>query len=83
MRGLELAFSAKNTQIRRMTAQAIISSIQKLPSRERRKVYAWVDKKLAASEDELDRKAVAEARAEIAAGAKPRPFEEVCREMWL
>ncbi|MGA2052991.1 MAG: hypothetical protein ABSH19_06750 [Opitutales bacterium] len=66
-----------------MTAQAIISRIQKLPSRERRKVYAWVDRELAARENELDRKAVAEARAEMAAGVKPRPFEEVCREMGL
>jgi hypothetical protein len=66
-----------------MTAQAIISRIEKLPNRERRKVFAWVDKKLAASEDELDRKAVDEAKAEIAAGAKPRPFDEVCREMRL
>jgi hypothetical protein len=66
-----------------MTAQAVISSIEKLPSRERRKVYTWVDRKLAEQEDKLDRIAVAEAKAEIAAGAKPRPFAEVCREMGL
>jgi len=66
-----------------MTAQAVIHSIEKLPRRERSKVYAWVDRKLAAREDELDLQAVAEAKAEIAAGAKPRPFEDVCREMGL
>jgi len=66
-----------------MTAQAVISSIEKLPSRERRKVYTWVDRKLAEQEDKLDRIAVAESKAEIAAGAKPRPFAEVCREMGL
>ncbi len=66
-----------------MTARAVIDRIQKLPSRERRKVFAWVDKELAAREDALDRKAVAEAKAEIATGAKPRAFEEVCREMGL
>ena len=66
-----------------MTAQAIISSIKKLPSRERRKVLAWADRELAVREDQLDRKAVAEAKAEMAAGAKPRPFGEVCREMGI
>jgi len=64
-----------------MTAQAIISSIKKLPSRERRKVLAWADRELAVREDQLDRKGVAEAKAEMAAGAKARPFAEVCREM--
>jgi len=66
-----------------MTAQAVITRIQKLPTRERRKVLAWVDRKLSAREDALDRKAVTEAKAEIAAGAKPRLFEDVCREMGL
>jgi hypothetical protein len=66
-----------------MSAQAVISRIQKLPSRERRKVFAWVDRELAMREDELDQKAVVEAKAGIAAGAKPRAFEEVCREMGL
>jgi hypothetical protein len=66
-----------------MTARAVISYIQKLPSRERRKVFVWVDKELAAREEKLDRMAAEEAKAEIAAGAKPRPFEEVCREMGL
>jgi hypothetical protein len=66
-----------------MTAQAVISSIKKLPSRERRKVLAWADHELTVREDKLDRKAIAEAKAEMAAGAKARPFAEVCREIGL
>ena len=30
-----------------------------------------------------DRKAIAEAKAEIAAGAKPRLFEDVCKEIGI
>jgi hypothetical protein len=66
-----------------MAAQAVISSIQKLPSRERRKVYTWVDRELAEQEDKIDRDAVLKVKASIAAGEKPVPFEQVCREMGL
>jgi hypothetical protein len=34
-----------------MTARAIIEDIKKLPSREREKVFAWVDRNLAALND--------------------------------
>jgi hypothetical protein len=78
-----LATTGKITYIYPVTAQAIISRIEKLPTRERRKVFAWVDHKLAEREDKIDRQAIAEAKAEIAAGAKPRPFADVCREMGL
>jgi len=35
-----------------MTARAIIEDIQKLPRRERAKVFAWVDRKLGALKDD-------------------------------
>ena len=66
-----------------MTAQAVISRIQKLPSRERRKVYTWVDRKLAALEDELDRKAVLAVKAKIDVGEPTVPWEQVKKEIGL
>ena len=66
-----------------MSAQAVISRIQKLPSRERRKVFAWVDRELAAREDELDRNAALEVKAKIAAGEPTMPWAQVKKEMGL
>ncbi len=66
-----------------MTAQTVISRIEKLPSKERRKVFAWVDRKLAAREDELDRKAADAVKARIAAGEPTNSWGQVKKEIGL
>ena len=55
------------TMLHRMTATHVIHQLEKLPSRERRKVFAYVDSEIARREEIADRKAVAEARKD------PRP----------
>jgi len=46
----------------RMTAIQVIRQLEKLPTRERRKVFAYVDSEIERREEIADRKAVAEAR---------------------
>lgn len=50
-----------------MTALSVIRQLEKLPARERRKVFAYVDTARARGEDAADRKALAEVRRD------PRP----------
>jgi hypothetical protein len=50
-----------------MTATQVIRQLERLPSRERRKVFAYVDAELERREDAADRAALAEARRD------PRP----------
>ena len=45
-----------------MTATTVIRQLEKLPARERRKVFAYVENARALREDAADRKALAEAR---------------------
>ena len=45
-----------------MTATQVIRQLEKLPARERRKVFAYVDSELERREEISDRKAVAEVR---------------------
>ena len=66
-----------------MTAQVVIDRIKKMPSRERGKVLAWADRELARREDELDRKAVMEVKARIAAGEPTTPWAQVKKEIGL
>jgi hypothetical protein len=73
--------ASKTLSWKTVTARAFIDGIKKMPQRERRKVFAWVNRELTKREDQLDRRAAAKAKAEIAAGAKPRALAEVCREM--
>jgi hypothetical protein len=47
---------------RRMTATQMIRQLEKLPTRERRKVFAYVDSEIDRREEIADRKAVVEAR---------------------
>lgn len=54
-------------KIARMTATHVIRQLERLPARERRKVFAYVDAELERREEVADRKAVAEARRD------PRP----------
>jgi len=51
----------------RMTATQVIRQLEKLPARERRKVFAYVDSEIEHREAVADRKAIAEVRAD------PRP----------
>ncbi len=66
-----------------MTAQTIISRIEKLPTRERRKVFAWVDRKLTQREDAADLKAAREIKARIDAGESTVGWAQVKREISL
>lgn len=50
-----------------MTATQVIRQLEKLPSRERRKVFAYLGAKIEQREEAADRKALAEARRD------PRP----------
>ncbi|MCX6940688.1 MAG: hypothetical protein NTX09_08130 [Verrucomicrobia bacterium] len=50
-----------------MTATSVIRQLERLPARERKKVFAYVDTARALREDAADRKALAEARGD------PRP----------
>jgi len=50
-----------------VTATEVIRQLAKLPIRERRKVYAYVDREIEQAEEVRDRKAIAEARKD------PRP----------
>ena len=50
-----------------MTAISVIRQLEKLPARERRKVFAYVDSVISPREDMEDRKALAAARRD------PRP----------
>jgi len=50
-----------------MTATHVIRQLQKLPARERRKVFAFVDAEIERKEEAADQKAVAEVRRD------PRP----------
>ncbi len=54
-------------KIAAMTATHVIRQLKSLPSRERRKVFAYVDAEIERREERADRKAVAEARRD------PRP----------
>ena len=45
-----------------MTATQFIRQLESLPTRERRKVFAYVDAEMERREQEADRKAIAEAR---------------------
>ncbi|MDO8544425.1 MAG: hypothetical protein Q7S40_28630 [Opitutaceae bacterium] len=47
---------------RRMTATQVIRQLEKLPARERRKVFAYVDSALERREEAADRKAITEVR---------------------
>ena len=51
----------------RMTATSVIRQLEKLPARERRKVFAYVGDAVAQREDTEDRKAIAAVRRD------PRP----------
>ncbi len=48
-----------------MTATTVIRQLEKLPARERRKVFAYVDTARARREDAADRKALAEVRRDL------------------
>jgi len=45
-----------------MTATQVIRQLEKLPTQERRKVFAYVDAQIERREDAADREALAEAR---------------------
>ncbi len=45
-----------------MTAAQVIRRLEKLPPRERRKVFAYVDTEIERREEAADRKAIAEVR---------------------
>ena len=49
---------------RRMTATYLIRQLEKLPARERRKVFAYVDSEIERREEIAERKAVAEVRSD-------------------
>jgi hypothetical protein len=66
-----------------MTATVLIERIKKLPSRERRKVFAWMDHELTQREDELDRAAAQAVAAKIAAGEPTTPWAQVKKEIGL
>ena len=66
-----------------MTATVLIERIKKLPSRERRKVFAWMDRELAEREDELDCEAARAVAAKIAAGEPTTPWAQVKKELGL
>jgi len=66
-----------------MTAQVLIENIQKLPARERRKVFAWVNQESAAEEDAMDQQAAQAIEAKIAAGEPTTPWEQVKKEIGL
>jgi hypothetical protein len=66
-----------------MTATVLIERIKKLPTRERRKVFAWMDQELAQREDELDLAAARATAAKIAAGEPTTPWPQVKKEIGL
>ena len=66
-----------------MTATVLIERIKKLPSRERRKVFAWMDQEVAQREDELDFVAARASLAKIAAGEPTTPWAQVKKEVGL
>jgi len=66
-----------------MTATVLIEEIKKLPSRERRKVFAWMDHELSQREDELDVAAAREVAGKIAAGEPTTPWAQVKKEIGL
>ncbi|MBM3851517.1 MAG: hypothetical protein FJ399_00005 [Verrucomicrobia bacterium] len=57
-----------------MTANQVIRQLEKLPARERRKVFAYVDSALEQREDIEDRKAIEEVRRDP---RPPVPWKEV------
>ena len=57
-----------------MTATQVIRQLKSLPSRERRKVFAYVDTEIERQEEVADRKALAEARNDP---RPPVPWKEV------
>lgn len=63
-----------------MTATVLIERIKKLPRRERRKVFAWMDHELTQREDELDHAAAQAVAAKIAAGEPTTPWAQVKKE---
>ncbi|HVU33555.1 MAG TPA: hypothetical protein VHE61_08985 [Opitutaceae bacterium] len=63
-----------------MTATQVIRQLKKLPARERRKVFAYVDGTIERREEIADRKAVAEARKD----SRPTvPWSEVKKRIGL
>jgi hypothetical protein len=66
-----------------MTASVLIEQFKKLPSRERRKVFAWMDQELAQREDEQARKAAKAVLAKIEAGEPTTPWPQVKKEIGL
>jgi len=67
-------------RLRPVTATNVIRQLKRLPARERRKVFAYVDAELERREEKADRKAVAEARRD------PRPpvaWEEAKKKLGL
>ena len=63
-----------------MTATHVIRQLESLPTRERRKVFAYVDAELERREQEADRKAIAEARRDP---RPPVPWPEVKKRLGL
>ena len=57
-----------------MTATTVIRQLEKLPARERRKVFAYVDSVISPREDEEDRKALAAVRGDR---RPPRAWKDV------
>ncbi len=66
-----------------MTATVLIERIKKLPSRERRKVFAWMDHELTQREDEVDRVAAQAVAVKIAVGEPTTPWAQVKKEIGL
>jgi len=66
-----------------MTATVLIKQFKKLPSRERRKVFAWMDHELMQREEERARKAAKTVLAKIAAGEPTTPWLQVKKEIGL
>ena len=65
--GASVDDSGFSSEITTMTATHVIRQLERLPAKERRKVFAYVDAEIERREEEADRKAVAEARSD------PRP----------
>ena len=63
-----------------MTATHVNRQLESLPTRERRKVFAYVDAALELREQEADRKAIAEARRDP---RPPVPWPEVKKRLGL
>ena len=63
-----------------MTATHVIRQLESLPTRERRKVFTYVDAELERREQETDHKAIAEARRDP---RPPVPWPEVTKRLGL